>query len=76
MSYADLDLNLTDQQKMLREMVEKFAMEVVRPAGIEIDKIVDPEEAVDGSSPVFLNLFRTVLLFAAITLATTSAQSL
>lgn len=53
MSYPDLDLNLTDEQKMLRQMVEKFAMEVVRPAGIEMDKIADPAEAIAGSSPVW-----------------------
>jgi alkylation response protein AidB-like acyl-CoA dehydrogenase len=53
MNYPDLDLNLTEEQKMLQEMVEKFAMEVVRPAGIEIDKIADPAEALDGSSPVW-----------------------
>jgi alkylation response protein AidB-like acyl-CoA dehydrogenase len=50
MSYADLDLNLTDEQKIMRDMVEKFAMEVVRPAGIEMDKISDPAEAIDSSS--------------------------
>lgn len=53
MSYPDLDLNLTDEQKMLRQMVEKFAMEVVRPVGIEMDKIADPAEAIAGSSPVW-----------------------
>jgi len=53
MSYPELDQNLTDEQKMLQQMIEKFAMEVVRPAGIEIDKIADPAEAINESSPVW-----------------------
>jgi len=50
MAYPDIDLNLTDEQKALRAMVRKFGAEVMRPAGIELDKLGDPADVIaDGS---------------------------
>ncbi len=50
MAYPDIDLNLTDEQKALRNMVRKFGAEVMRPAGIELDKLGDPADVIaDGS---------------------------
>ena len=50
MAYPDIDLNLTDEQKALRDMVRKFGAEVMRPAGIELDKLGDPADVIaDGS---------------------------
>ena len=39
MAIRDLDTNLTEEQKRLRDMVRKFGSEVARPAGIELDKL-------------------------------------
>jgi alkylation response protein AidB-like acyl-CoA dehydrogenase len=43
-------LNLTDAQKQLRDTVKEFGAEVMRPAGIELDKLADPADVIaDGS---------------------------
>ena len=50
MGIPDLDMGLTDEQKRLRDMVRKFGAQVVRPAGIELDKFHDPADVTaDGS---------------------------
>ena len=50
MGIRDLDWNLTAEQKDLRDMIRKFGAEVVRPAGIELDKMPDPASVIaDGS---------------------------
>jgi len=50
MAYPEIDLNLTDEQKALRDMVKRFGAEVMRPAGIELDKLGDPADVIaDGS---------------------------
>ena len=50
MGIRDLDLNLTDEQKSLRDMIRKFGAEVVRPAGVTLDKLADPAAVIaDGS---------------------------
>ena len=50
MAYPDIDLNLTDEQKALRDMVRKFGAEVMRPAGIELDKLGDPADVIADES--------------------------
>ena len=50
MAIRDLDLNLTDVQKNLRDMIRKFGAEVVRPAGIELDKLPDPADVIAEGS--------------------------
>ena len=50
MGIRDLDLNLTEEQKSLRDMIRKFGAEVVRPAGVALDKLPDPAAVIaDGS---------------------------
>ena len=50
MGIRDLDLNLTDEQKSLRDMIRKFGAEIVRPAGVALDKLADPAAVIaDGS---------------------------
>jgi len=46
MNYSDLDINLTDEQKAMRDTARKFGMEVMRPAGIELDKFADPADVI------------------------------
>jgi hypothetical protein len=46
MNYSDLDINLTAEQKMMRDTARKFGMEVMRPAGIALDKLADPADVI------------------------------
>ncbi|MBW2062152.1 MAG: acyl-CoA/acyl-ACP dehydrogenase [Deltaproteobacteria bacterium] len=50
MAMRDLDFNLTDEQKAMRDMVRKFGAEVMRPAGIELDKMSDPADVIAKDS--------------------------
>ena len=50
MNYADLDFNLTDEQKAMRDVARKFGMEVMRPAGIELDRLADPADVIAEGS--------------------------
>ena len=50
MAYPDLDLNVSNEGKaMLREVI-KFSMEVMRPAGIQLDRLPTPEEVIAPDS--------------------------
>lgn len=69
MAYQELDLNLTDEQKAMRDMVRKFGAEVMRPVGIELDKLSDPADVIAEGSALWdvfkqyheLGLHKTVL---------------
>jgi alkylation response protein AidB-like acyl-CoA dehydrogenase len=50
MEIRDLDINLTDEQKSMRDMVRKFGAEVVRPAGISLDKLHNPADVIAEGS--------------------------
>ena len=50
MAYRDIDLNLTEEQRFLRDTVRKFGAEVVRPAGLKLDKMADPEDTIAKDS--------------------------
>ena len=47
MGYLELDLNISDEAKAMHETVKKFAAEVMRPVGIELDKLADPADVPD-----------------------------
>ncbi|OGP57018.1 MAG: hypothetical protein A2V67_00485 [Deltaproteobacteria bacterium RBG_13_61_14] len=50
MEYLELDTSLSDEAKAMSKTAEKFGMEVMRPAGIELDRLAEPEEVIaDGS---------------------------
>ena len=50
MGIAELNLDLTDEQKALRDSSRKFFMEVWRPASIALDKMPRPEDVVAKGS--------------------------
>jgi len=50
MPLQDLDTNLTNEQKTLRDTVRKFGEEVMRPAGIELDQLADPADVIAEGS--------------------------
>ncbi len=53
MNYPDLDINLSDQQKAMRDLAIKFGSEVMRPVGIELDKMADPADVIAEGSPLW-----------------------
>ncbi len=50
MGIPDLDIGLTDEQKNMRDMVRRFGTEVVRPAGIKLDRLPDPADVIAEGS--------------------------
>ncbi len=52
MLYVDYDLSVTKEQDEMREAAHRFAAEVLRPAGIELDRM-RPEDVVAEGSPLF-----------------------
>ena len=50
MAYREIDVNLTDEQKAMRDMVKKFGTDVMRPAGIGLDKLHDPADVIAEGS--------------------------
>lgn len=49
--FLDLD-DLCEEDKLLKEEVHRFAVEVIRPASIELDRM-SPEDRVKPDSPYF-----------------------
>ncbi len=50
--YTDLNKELTDEQKALKQRAHEFAAKVMRPASIELDKMT-PEETIAEGSPMW-----------------------
>ena len=50
MSYRDIDVDLTKEQIAMRDTARKFGAEVMRPAGVELDKLHDPADVVTNGS--------------------------
>jgi alkylation response protein AidB-like acyl-CoA dehydrogenase len=53
MPYQELDLNLTEEQREMRDLVRRFGSEVMRPVGIELDDMHDPAEVIAEGSPLW-----------------------
>lgn len=51
--YHELDLNLTPEQKQLRESAHAFAAGVLRPAAAALDRMADPKETIAAGSPMW-----------------------
>jgi alkylation response protein AidB-like acyl-CoA dehydrogenase len=47
--YLDLNKELTEEQKSVKEETHRFAAEVLRPVSIELDKLTPDEVIADGS---------------------------
>lgn len=50
MPYPDLDFNLTEEQTAMRDMVRRFGADVIRPGGIELDRLADPQDVIADDS--------------------------
>jgi alkylation response protein AidB-like acyl-CoA dehydrogenase len=57
MALIDLDLDLSSEEKEVRDTVRKFATEVMRPAGIQLDTLPDPADVIAPKS-ILWDVFR------------------
>ena len=46
MSISDIEVGLTDEEREVRDVTHKFAAEVLRPAGAELDRLQDPADVI------------------------------
>lgn len=61
-TYLDLNVNLSEEQKVLREGVHKFAASVLRPASRALDRLADPAQVIASDSPLWDVLRRAYAL--------------
>jgi alkylation response protein AidB-like acyl-CoA dehydrogenase len=50
MASIDYEVELTEGERAVRETVHRFAEEVMRPAGAELDAMADPQDVIAGDS--------------------------
>jgi len=50
MPTIDLDVDLSDEEQRVRELVHTFAADVMRPAGIQLDALGDPADVIAPQS--------------------------
>ncbi len=53
MNYPDLDVNLSDDEKTIRDMAQRFGAEVLRPTGIRLDRLANPEDVIAPGSELW-----------------------
>jgi alkylation response protein AidB-like acyl-CoA dehydrogenase len=53
MPYRELDLNLSKETLAMQKEVRSFAHNVMRPAGIELDKLADPADVIAENSALW-----------------------
>ncbi|HEY5625028.1 MAG TPA: acyl-CoA dehydrogenase family protein [Dehalococcoidia bacterium] len=49
-TYLELNKNLTEEEEAIKQQVHRFAVDVLRPAAMELDKM-PPEKVIDEDSP-------------------------
>ena len=50
MASIDYEVELTEEERAIQEMVHRFAKEVLRPAGTELDAMPDPQDVIAEGS--------------------------
>jgi len=53
MTLVDIEANLSDTERELRDSVHKFASEVMRPIGQALDKLPNPADVIAKDSPLW-----------------------
>jgi len=53
MSSIDFEIELSETEKAVQETVHRFAAEVLRPVGQQLDKMPDPQRTIDADSIVW-----------------------
>ena len=66
MAYFELDTTLNKELKAMQKEIAKFARKVMRPAGIELDKLQDPADVIAKGSVLWdvMKTFRELHLHA------------
>ncbi len=49
----DIEIDLTDEIREIQDTAHRFAEEVVRPAGVELDRAADPADVIAKDSPLW-----------------------
>ena len=50
MAYLELDTTLSGELKAMQKEVSNFARKFMRPAGVELDKLADPQDVIAKGS--------------------------
>ena len=50
MAMVDLDVDITDEERKVRDMMHTFAVQVMRPAGVQLDAMHDPADVIAPQS--------------------------
>jgi alkylation response protein AidB-like acyl-CoA dehydrogenase len=50
MPIEDIDVGLCDEERAIRDVTHKFAEEIIRPAGAELDRLADPADVIARDS--------------------------
>ena len=53
MGLVELDLDLGDEERAILDAVRKFATEVMRPIGVQLDRMAAPADAIAKASPLW-----------------------
>jgi alkylation response protein AidB-like acyl-CoA dehydrogenase len=53
MEFIDIEVGLTDEEREIRDVTHKFAAEVLRPAGAELDRLADPADVIAPDSIIW-----------------------
>ncbi len=53
MGLVELDLDLGDEERAILDAVRKFAGEVMRPIGVQLDRMADPADVIAPASPLW-----------------------
>ena len=53
MAMMDIEIGLSSEDVAVRDMARKFAEEVLRPVGQELDRMPDPADVIAPESPVW-----------------------
>ena len=57
MTSIEIEAELTDEERTIRDTVHKFAEEVMRPVGEQLDKLPDPN-AVSAKDSILWDFFK------------------
>lgn len=53
MAMVDIEIGLSEEAQAIRDTAHKFAEEVLRPVGIQLDRLTDPAEVIGKLSPLW-----------------------
>jgi alkylation response protein AidB-like acyl-CoA dehydrogenase len=53
MTVLDIEVGLTDEISEIRDTAHKFAEQIVRPTGVELDRLSDPADVITKGSPLW-----------------------